>query len=155
MKRAILTSLAVLTVWCGIGTNFAAAQFGTLGQQPRINPFVNPGVNNWQGGNFSYGILRPPFDPAQVNNPFYATQRLNPDGSLQGQLGNQGTMNALGGLQTGHTVTFFDYDRFFPLNVPTGSTGSLGSQTQGGFSGHGNQPSGLIGTGTITGFQRR
>ncbi len=159
MKRTILTSLAVLAAWWGVGLNPAAAQFGTLGQQQRTNPFVTPGTSNLQGGNFNtYGILRPPFDASRSGDVFNATQRLNPDGSLQGQLSSQSGANALGGLQTGHSVTFFDYSHYFPMSPyggGAGSTGSIGSQGSQGFGTGSHIPATFQNTGTGSGFLRR
>jgi hypothetical protein len=146
MKRGIIMSLAVLAVWGGAGLNYASAQFGTLGQsRGRAGSFTNPSTSTFQGGNFNtYGILRPPFDPSRGTDPFYGMQRLNPDGSLQGQLANQGATNALGGLQTGHGVTFFDYCGYFPSQrSPTfGSSGQgIGSH----LNNNNNSPSATIG----------
>lgn len=154
MKRTVITSLAVLAVWCGVGTSFAAAQFGTLGQQQQGNPFINPSMNMYQGGFNTYGILRGPFDPSRATDPFFATQRLNADGSLQGLLANQNNANALGGLQTGHSVTFLDYAHYFPMNVPTmSSTGAI-SNTGQGFGSHSQNPA-VIQSNSFNSLQRR
>ena len=135
MKRKVYLTVTILALWGAVGVNFASAQFGTLGAQQRMFPSTNPSTTFGQGNmvnNFNtYGILRAPFDPSRANDPLFNAQRLNPDGSLQGQLGNQGTVNALGGLQTGHSVTFFDYSQYFPTTPFGGSSGSLGSQSQG------------------------
>src|ERR1017187_6662638 len=100
MKRIIITSLAVLAIWGGAGVNFAAAQFGTLGQQ-RTGPFTTQQSSTFPGGGFNtYGILRPPFDSSRTNDPLNMLQRLNADGSLQGLLAAQTNMSQTG-LQTG------------------------------------------------------
>ena len=144
MKRGIITSLAALALWGCVGLSQASAQFGTLGQSSgRGNPFSTQGMPFGQGGNFNtYGILRAPFDTSRPGDPFFGMPRLNPDGSLQGQFDAQGA-NALGGLQTGHSVTFFDYSNYYPAlpygtGMGTGSAG-LGSQGQGQGGGMGNR----------------
>ena len=152
MKRAIYTSLAVLALWCSVGVNFASAQFGTLGQQRNT-----PG-----GGGFNpYGILRPPFDTSRPGDPLLTLQRMNADGSLQGLLAAQTNLNAQVGLQTGHSVTWLDYQHYFPNSVPTGSAGgSIGSTggltgTGQGFGSFNQNPAGFTGFGNMSGFQRR
>jgi hypothetical protein len=121
MKRIAFTSLAVLALW-GSGLNFASAQFGGLGQAPpRQRPTVSPFINMGQGANAYYGIIKPQIDAnrsvAELQN---SIQRLNPDGSLQGQL-TQG-VTGLGGLQTGHSVTFLNTGNYFPASP--GGTGA-------------------------------
>src|SRR5205814_1091595 len=85
------------------------------------------------GGNAAvdyYGIVRPQME---ANRSIGALQQgfsnLLADGTnLPGQT-PQNTVNALGGLQTGHTTTFFNYGRYYPLSY--GSPGAAG--TGGGF----------------------
>src|SRR5437660_1148548 len=112
MKRGIFTSLAVLTLW-GAGANFAAAQvqqyWGPLGQSPFPQRSVRPidrNILQWQQN----------------------MARVNPDGSLQGQIDPN---NPIVGLQTGHAATFFNYSHYYPANPPGGSglagTGGFGA----------------------------
>ena len=133
MKREIIKSLAILTLWGNVGLNFAAAQFGTLGQapprpRPTVSPFINlrggAGTIVGQGAASSYyGIIRPQFDANRsIADLQQGINRLNPDGSLRGQLDSQGAVNALGGLETGHAATFFNYSHYYPLVPPGGSS---------------------------------
>jgi hypothetical protein len=135
MKRGIIKSLAALTLWGSVGLNFAAAQFGTLGQapprpRPTVSPFINlrggAGTIVGQGSASSYyGIIRPQLDANRsIADLQQGINRLNPDGSLRGQLDSQGAVNALGGLETGHAATFFNYSHYYPLVPPGGSGGS-------------------------------
>jgi hypothetical protein len=136
MKRGMITSLAVLALWGSVGLNFADAQFGTLGQapprpRPTVSPFINlrqggAGVNLGQGAASSYyGIIRPQVDANRsIADLQQGINRLNPDGSLRGQLDSQGAVNALGGLETGHAATFFNYSHYYPLVPPGGNSAS-------------------------------
>jgi hypothetical protein len=127
MKRGIFTSLALLALW-GTGLNFASAQFGGLGQAPpRVRPTVSPFINLGQGGAGAfYGIIKPQLDANRsINDLQQGLNRLNPDGSLRGQI-DAGSVNALGGLQTGHSATFMNYSHYFPL-VPPGGSGTAGN----------------------------
>ena len=128
MKRIMFASVAVLTLWGGGGLNFASAQFGTLGQAPvRPRPTVSPFINLGQGGAGAfYGIIKPQMDASRsITDLQQGINRLNPDGSLKGQLDAQNSANALGGLQTGHSATFFNYGHYYP--TATGSTGGASS----------------------------
>lgn len=150
MKRTIFTALAVLGIWCGIGTNFALAQFGTIGTQ-RTNPFVAPGTT-WQGNFNTYGIV----SPVRPGMNLQVVQPVSPDGTLLGA----GAVATTGVLQTGGTVTFMDYRHYFPLSVQsstTGATGSIGTQGGGpqGFGTGRNIPVGFLNTGTGSNFLRR
>jgi hypothetical protein len=155
MKRAILTSLAALALWGSVGVNFASAQFGTLGQQYRPNPFINP-TTPGSGYGYTYGVLQAPYDPSRVD-PILTLQRLNAEGALQSLL-NKETGSQTGPI-TGHSVTFLDYSRYFPLNVPTG--GGVAPSSLGGaitnpgpiFSSYSSGPAGLQG-GYLGGFRR-
>ena len=144
MKRIMFASVAVLILWGG-GLNFASAQFGTLGQAPvRPRPTVSPFINLGQGGAGAfYGIIKPQMDASRsITDLQQGINRLNPDGSLKGQLDAQNSANALGGLQTGHSATFFNYGHYYP--TATGSTGGASS---------GYNPSGMgFNTGTGSGF---
>jgi hypothetical protein len=153
MKRAIIMSLGALALWGGVGVNFAAAQFGTLGQQPRFNPFINPPINT-PGGFSTYGVLQRPFDPARPNDPVTLLQRLNAEGTLQALITNQTTAQT--GLTTGHSVTFLDYGGYFPLN-PNASTGNYGGIITAGqnFGSFNNVPAGLQSSGGWGSFLRR
>ena len=130
MKRGIITSLAVAFAWWGVGTDFARAQFGGLGQPPlRSHPAVSPYINMGAGAGSAlnyYGIVRPQTD---ANRSIYDLQstvnRLNPDGSLQGQLDQQKAA-AQTGLQTGHSAGFFNYGHYYPSAPPGGSNTALG-----------------------------
>ena len=132
MRRSIVTSLTVLALWGSIGLNFATAQFGSLGQAPpRTRPTVSPFINLGQGGAGAfYGIIKPQLDANRsINDLQQGLQRLNPDGSLQGQL-NQGHINAQTGLQTGHAASFFNYSHYYPLTpggASSGGTTGLGA----------------------------
>ena len=132
MKRMVITSLAALVIMGGVGLNFAGAQFGGLGQPPpRSRPTVSPLINQGAGGinafNY-YGIIKPQFDTNRsINQLQQGLQLLNPDGSLQGAL-SQGQPNALGGMQTGHSATFFNYSHYYPMGgTSTGSTSGVGA----------------------------
>jgi hypothetical protein len=132
MQRILFASLAMLT----LGTSFASAQTNILGQPPfRARPIVSPFVNLGQGNvGAYYGIVRPQVDAYHsITELQQGLQRL-PAGTPQGQLDQQTTTSALGGLQTGHSVTFFNTGSYYPA-VP-GSVGnpSLGAGTPiGGF----------------------
>ena len=145
MKRTIMASLAVLALWGSVELNFARAQFGTLGQAPpRTRPTVSPFINLGQGGAGAfYGIIKPQLDANRsINDLQQGIHRLNPDGSLKGQLDGQNSANALGGLQTGHSATFFNYGHYYPM-----APGSTGASTTG------YNPSGAgFNTGTGAGF---
>ena len=151
MKRGIFTSLALLALW-GTGVNFASAQFGGLGQAPiRPRPTVSPFIDLGQGGaNAFYGIIKPQID---ANRSIYDLQRglqtLNPDGSLKGQL-NAGSTNALGGLQTGHSVTFMNTSHYFPLVPPGGSGTATPTILSTGLGGYNPALGGSFGTGAGT-----
>ena len=136
MKRGIITSIAVLLAWCGIGLNFASAQFGTLGQPPaRPRPTVSPFVNLGAGGGALtyYGLIRPQTDATRsIQDLQNVVTRMNPDGSLQGQQDLLNPVNALGGLQTGHPVTYFHYSHYYPLTPTMGTMGGMGGTGLGG-----------------------
>jgi hypothetical protein len=53
-------------------------------------------------------------------------------------------------------VTWLDYQQYFPLNVPTGSTGTTGGvfNTGSGFGSGFQNPAGLMNTGTFMGYRR-
>lgn len=156
MKRTIIASLAIFAAWWGVGANLAFAQFGTLGQQPRLNP----GVTSPLFPRTNTAVV--PFNPARSAD-WFISQRLSQDGTLLGQSGQtSGSTQTV--FQTGHTVTFLDYAGYFPLSVPNSSgptlgsqyqyPGTLGSQLQG-LGSQGHLPNSLIGTGATIGFQRR
>ncbi len=148
MRRGIVTSLATLALWWGVGISPAAAQFN-LGQPPsRVRPTVNPAINIGAGGAFSYfGYIKPQADATRNILALQQTLgRMNPDGTLQGQL-DQGKVNgAVVGLQTGHPATFFNTSRYYPNTPPMGVVGlggtasfgtGLGGFTPGGGGGYG------------------
>jgi hypothetical protein len=149
MKRIIFASLAALTVWCSV----ANAQFNTLGQAPpRIRPTVSPFVNLGQGGGASayYGIVRPQIDANRsIHDLQQGMSHLNPDGSLRGPFDQQGT-NALGGLQTGHAVTYFNTGHYFPMTPGTTGSSGLSSGLGGGINAGLGTP---IGIGSTGGFR--
>jgi hypothetical protein len=139
MRRGILTSLTAMALWGTIGLNFAAAQFGSLGQAPpRPRPTVSPFINQGTGGiNSYYGIVKPQVDANRsINELMLGVNRLNPDGTLK-NAADQGTSNALGGLQTGHSAGFFNYGHYYPGGPPGGGTSSgaagFGSTGLGGY----------------------
>ncbi len=142
MKRAFLTASAVLLAWCGIGLNFASAQFGTLGQPPVRRPAVSPYINLGTGGGGAlsyYGIIRPQMDANRsIMDLQNVVNRMNPDGSLQGQLDQQ-SQTGQTGLQTGHSAGFFNYGNYYPIAPPggggTGMGGTAGFGNMGGFNG--------------------
>ncbi|MBI2806200.1 MAG: hypothetical protein HYX68_14560 [Planctomycetes bacterium] len=153
MKRTLIASLAVLALW-GLGQQSARAQF-ILGQAPpRVRPTVSPAINMGAGGAFSYyGYIKPQMDSTRsILNLQQTLNRLNPDGSLQGQLNGaqlqqqQQQNNGLGGLQTGNPATFFNYSHYFPMGVP-GSGGSFGGPAN-----YGAITTGLGGFGPNAGF---
>ena len=129
MKRILLATLTVLALWGGVGLNFASAQFGGLGQAPiRPRPAVSPFINLGQGGAGAfYGIIKPQLDASRsIHDLQQGIGLLNPDGSLKGQLDAQRATNALGGLQTGHSTTYFNLGHYYPM-----SAGSTGGSTTG------------------------
>jgi hypothetical protein len=139
MKRGIITSLAMLALWGGVGQKFAAAQFGTLGQAPpRVRPTISPFINMGAGGASTYyGIVRPQMD---ANRSIAGLQQglnlLNADGSLKGQISSQTGANSVSSLQTGHQVAFFNYSHYFPAR-PLGSNtiAGMGARLGGGLGG--------------------
>ena len=138
MKRGIIT-LTALALWSSVGLNFASAQFGgTLGQAPpRSRPAVSPFINLGPGGAGAfYGIIKPQLDANRsINDLQQGVMRLNPDGSLKGQL-DQGTTTGLGGLQTGHPASFFNYGHYFPVNGPGSATNATGASFGSGLGGY-------------------
>jgi hypothetical protein len=145
MKLWICT-LVGLTVGWGVGENIAQAQTWQLGTysppQVRKNPPVSPYINLGLGASAIdyYGIVRPQMEAyrsfgqlqqglinlqSDVNNPAAFGQTLTPPG----------------GLQTGHPVTYNNYQRFFPMTYGT-SSGNLGA---GGYQG-GNPTTGMTGS---------
>ena len=137
MKRIIFASLAVLT----LGSGIASAQFNTIGQPPARaadrQPVCEPGPR-W-GRSAYYGIIRPQVDASRsIMDLQQGLHRLNPDGSPRGQLDQQGT-GGLGGLQTGHAVTFFNTGNYYPM-APGGGGGNT---TLGGGTGLGGYNTGL------------
>jgi hypothetical protein len=138
MKRGITTAL-LLASWLGV-VPFASAQFGTLGQaparpRPTVSPFINQGTGGINAFNY-YGVIKPQFETNRQFNEMQ--QRLNVDGSLRSPLQTpQDTPNALGGLQTGHTSTFFNYGRYFPNSPPMGGGSGIGNTTGFGLGGVG------------------
>src|SRR6516162_9074147 len=138
MKRGMITLLAVLALWSSAGLNFAAGQFGTLGQapprpRPTVSPFINLGPRDPLA---YYGIVRPQLDANRsIGELQQDINRLNPDGSLRGQIDSPAAVNALGGLQTGHAATFFNYSHYYPL-VPQGGTGVSGTGFGAGLGGY-------------------
>lgn len=154
MTRTIITSVAVLAAWWGSGANFAAAQFGptqfgTFGQAPaRVRPTVSPFVNLRGGGATNYyGIIRPQTDAARS-----IAQLQNQMGAVSADMSAlptdpQNQASGLGGLQTGHSVTYFNYGHYYPV-VPTGAGASLGSSA--GY--NPNAGAGIFGLGYGLGF---
>src|SRR5438552_3659922 len=144
MKRGIIT-LTALALWSSVGLNFASAQFGgTLGQAPpRSRPAVSPFINLGPGGAGAfYGIIKPQLDANRsINDLQQGVMRLNPDGSLKGQL-DQATGTTTIGLQTGHSASFFNYGHYFPVNGPGSATNATGTSFGTG-SGLGGSSSGL------------
>ena len=140
MQRSIAVGLTVLAVWCGAGLNYAGAQFGTLGQPPaRPRPTVSPYVNLGEGGNaFNYyGLVKPETDAYKsIQQLQQGAQLLNPDGSAKGPL-QPNQVNALGGLQTGHAVTFFNYGHYYPQNPYAGTAGTANLPPGTGLGGYG------------------
>lgn len=160
MKRGIITAWAVLGVWFGMGLNYAAAQFN-LGQPPqRVRPTVNPAINIGAGGAFSYfGYIKPQADATRSILALQQTMnRMNPDGSLQGQIDQQKQPGGLGGLQTGHPASYFNTSHYYPLTPPMGGIGLGGAASFGtGLGGFnpgmgGNYGYGAGGTGARTFF---
>lgn len=132
MKRGIYLAAAVLVLWGGAGVNDASAQFRS--------PFGRMG----QGGIQPYGVIRTPTEANQIAVDQRIVTGLNPDGSLKVPLATQTDTGGLGGLQTGHPVSFFDYGGYFPL-TPPGRTGA--GSTTGFGSGVSNTPYGTTQSG--------
>jgi hypothetical protein len=124
MKQRILTSLAVLAVWCAAGVPFASAQF-IIGQPPgRIRPSVSPYVNLGGGAMSYYGIIRPQLDQARSISQLQSTvSRISPDGTIM-PVDPLNPNASQPGLQTGHGVTYFNYGTYYPM-TPTGVTTSM------------------------------
>jgi len=124
MKQSII-SLAALLITCSV----ASAQFGTLGQAPQrprptVSPYVNLGIGGGLNASSYYGIIRPQIETNRsINQLQTGMQLLNADGSLKGAL-DQTQPNALGGMQTGHPATFFNYGHYFPMSAGSTSTGT-------------------------------
>jgi hypothetical protein len=139
MKRAIITTLAVLAAWWG-ATNHASAQFGVFGQapvrsRPAVSPFINLGIGGGGALNY-YGLVRP---QVQGNEAILRMQQnlnmLNADGSMRGQLTANTPAGSQTGLQTGHAATYFNTGHYFPpqtsalaqaANTPFLGMGGLG-----------------------------
>jgi hypothetical protein len=156
MRHMIVATIAGLAVWSSVGVNFASAQFGVLGQPPfRPRPTVSPFVNLGSGGGAMsyYGIIRPQTDQARsIMNLQSAVTNLNPTGSLVGQVDPSKDGQPIL-LQTGHSVTYFNYSHYYPL-TPTGvgstSVGSFGyTPSLGGFSTLGTYGGGFLNTPTV------
>ncbi len=152
MQRSIVVTVAALAVWFSAGLNQASAQFGGLGQPPARRPAISPYINLGEGGNaFNYyGLVKPQID-ANRNFAEIQQQLLNPDGSAKGPLVPQNQPAALGGLQTGHAATFFNYGHYYPQNPYAGTTG-LGAAGQGlgnGLGGYGVNPGTGLGAGAF------
>jgi hypothetical protein len=133
MTRSIAASFAVLLAL----STLAHAQFGTLGQapsrpRPTVSPLITQGTGNGLNAFNYYGIIKPQFETNRsISQIQSGMQILNQDGSLQGAL-TQSQPNPLGGMQTGHPVTFFNHSHYFPIPVGAG-IGSSGSVTTPGF----------------------
>jgi hypothetical protein len=157
MHRSIV-SLALLLVMSSV----ASAQFGTLGQAPqRPRPTVSPYINQGVGGGLNafnyYGIIKPQFETNRsINQLQTGVQLLNADGSLKGAL-SQSQPNALGGMQTGHPATYFNYSHYFPMSygstTATGAASSFGTGVGGMNSGVGSVNTGAGGVNSgVRGF---
>jgi hypothetical protein len=126
--KPLIRTLAVLLAMSSV----AHAQFGTLGQPPaRSRPTVSPFINQGVGGGINafnyYGIIKPQFDTARsINQLQTGVQVLNADGSLKGAI-SQAQPNALGGMQTGHPATYFNYSHYFPMSMGTVGIGGAGT----------------------------
>ncbi len=150
MKRAFITSLAVLALW-GVGVNFASAQFGTLGQPPiRPRPTVSPFIDLGMGGGAMgyYGLIQPQTNATRsIQELQSAVMRLNPDGSLAGQQDLLNPLNVSPALQTGHPSTYFNYSHYYPQGTTPGA-GASNLQGQGLGSNMGGYNNGYTGIGT-------
>ena len=147
MKRILFASIAALVLLGGV--NVASAQTPNLGQPPaRPRPIVSPYINLGQGGNAGafYGIIRPQIDANRsINELQQGLHQWNQDGTGR-QLGVQPSANGLGGLQTGHSSTFFNTGNYFSGSSNTGgSTTNNGVNSMGGFSPSTGSHSGLGG----------
>ena len=128
MKRPVLAAVVALAAWWSAGENAAQAQgwrLGTYGNSPfGQGSIFNNSQNqaNQVNQNLAYmqqqGLL----------NVLNATNQLGPT-----------TLATTGVSQTGHPVTYFNTQRYFPLNYGTSSGTSLGM-------------SGITGTGGNYGF---
>lgn len=125
MKKAIIT-LAVFATWWGAGVNFASAQFGVLGQPPpRTRPTVSPFINLRGGAMSYYGIIRPQTDASRsIQQLQNAVGSIGADG-MPLTADQQGPTNVLGGLQTGHTTTYFNYGHYYPTTPTQTVTGVM------------------------------
>jgi hypothetical protein len=154
MKRITFAALAALTLWGGVGLNFANAQFGTLGQAPiRPRPTVSPFINLGQGGvGAYYGVIQPQLEANRaILNLQQGLSHLNPDGSLKPQQDQTGTTGQTG-LQTGHSATFFNTGGYFPQSPGTGSANLTTSGLGGGINTGLGSGFGLGNTGVRTFF---
>jgi hypothetical protein len=140
MRRWILTLPTVIALW-GAAANFADAQFNLGQPPPRVRPTVSPAINIGTGGAFSYyGYIKPQTDATRAIMDLRNTvSQLNPDGSMQGQLDPQRQQGpGLGGLQTGHSATFFNTGGYFPNTLPGGGATLGGAGFGSGLGGYGS-----------------
>lgn len=127
MKRCIITAIAVVAGWSA-SLETASAQFGSLGQAP-----IRPRQLNSVNANTYYGILR-----MQQGSTQQSTPQLNPDGSLRSPMAPKDGEKGLGGLQTGHSASFFNYGNYFPPTPPMGPGAQLGGPSGFGLGGMGS-----------------
>jgi hypothetical protein len=153
MKRRLLVALLALFACEGLCENYASAQTWQLGQYGpptvRTRSAVSPYVTLGQGGGAYdyYGVVRPQVDASHsigqlqygLNQLTTADGLLNPNAVLP-----QNPANALGGMQTGHAATYFNYGHYFPAtpngtvsNIP--GAGGYGANYGAGQAGYGNQ----------------
>jgi len=133
MKRCLFTALAALAAWWGIGVGGVHAQswqLGTYGPpQIRSRSPVSPYINMTGRGNLAtdyYGIVRPQMD---TNRSIYDLQQGINNLNTAGNPGSMLPLNSAvsqTGLQTGHPVGVFNYQRFFPLSYGSTSMGVQG-----------------------------
>jgi len=163
MKRRVFIALATGCVGWGLSDGVAVAQTGQLGTynppQVRQRGPVSPYINMGPGGNAAdyYGIVRPQIDAMKAFDQLQYGLAHVADGTTPlNSVLPQNMQNSLGGLQTGHPVSFNNYQRFFPLTAGTvtGMPGTPGygvpgyGQTGFGQAGYGQAGYGQAGFGT-------
>src|SRR2546428_10387191 len=105
MKRPVLAAVVALAAWWSAGENVAQAQI-------------------WRVGTYGMSSIRPRqiLNSPQANQPIGDMQQ---GFSAQGTTSQQGVLESIGTSQTGHPVTHFNYQKYFPLNYGTSSGSAI------------------------------